>query len=334
MEGFSTIFNDFRLDLIVTFPELKNTLEDLSINEVYENCLNTFPLHFFDILHEKDSLFNEDMFLFPNVNFSLLMNDSALSEKSKSTIWKYLQLILFYTLEKTNNQTFKNQEDIHDKMEQTIKDMKNMFSEQDISSTFNNLFKDVSNETFLNEDNIKNNLEKMMGGKIGKIAKELANEATVDMKNPEEFMKNLMTNPQGILGLVQNIGDKLETKLKDADLNDSDMMKEAADIMKNMGDIPGLKDMMSKMGMSGKMDMKGMMNKMEAHKKKDDTKDRMRKKMEENMMKKKIEEETMKKLMDGAVLEQNYNGDYIFKQEGSAPIKSKRKNKKSKNKKE
>jgi len=50
------------------------------------------------------------------------------------------------------------------------------------------------------------------------------------------------------------------------------MMKEASDIMNQMKDMPGLKDMMKN------IDMKGMMNKMEQVQKQNDTKERMRKK--------------------------------------------------------
>jgi hypothetical protein len=128
------------------------------------------------------------------------------------------------------------------------------------------------------------------------------------------------------MNLVQNIGSKLEGKLKSHDLKDDDMMKEAHDIMNQMNNIPGLKDMMSKMG---KMDMKGMMNKMEQTKKQNDTKERMRKKMEKNMEEKAMQE-AMKKLMEGNALEKKEDGTYVFK--GEAPSKSKRKKNRDKKK--
>jgi len=324
MDGFLTIYKDLKNDLIITFPELKSKLNDLSDNIVYQHCLTMYPSHFFDILYEKDSLFEDEVFLLPGIDFSLLMKDETISQKSRTTLWKYLQLILFYTIEKTN--TLEEKDNVHKKMEQTMEDMKEMFQQSDISNTFQNMFKDLSNDSFFNSDDVKKNLDTMMNGKIGSIAKEIAQETANEFEsdNPEDFMKNLMKDPTKIMSLVKNIGSKLEDKLKTNDLKDEDMMKEASDIMSQMNDIPGLKDMMSQMGMNGKMDMKGMMNKMEQTKKQNDTKERMRNKMEKNMEEKAMQS-AMKKLMEGNVLQQNDDGNYVFKKEGETPKKSKRK---------
>ena len=40
------------------------------------------------------NLFKEPVFLLPNIDFTILMNENV-SEKTKKTIWKYLQLLLF-----------------------------------------------------------------------------------------------------------------------------------------------------------------------------------------------------------------------------------------------
>ena len=148
MEGFIVIFKDLKNDLILTFPELTDTLNDLSDNVVYEHCLKHYPTYFFDILYEKESLFDAEMYLLPRIDFSVLMKDDKVSNKSKSTLWKYLQLILFYTVEKTNS--LEEKDELHEKMEKTMEDMKEMFKHSDISNTFHNMFKDLSNGDFCN----------------------------------------------------------------------------------------------------------------------------------------------------------------------------------------
>ena len=50
----------------------------------------------------------------------------------------------------------------------------------------------------------------------------------------------------------------------------------------------------------------------------------MRNKMEKNMEEKAMQS-AMKKLMEGNVLQQNDDGNYVFKKEGETPKKSKRK---------
>lgn len=289
MDGFLTIYNDLKRDLILTFPELTYNLNKLDDDNVYDYCLTIYPNHFFDILYEKMSLFDDSVYLLPNIDFSLLMKDEKISDKSRNTLWKYLQLILFYVVEKNN--PMKNS--AHEKMEETMENMKNMFKQNDLSNTIHSMFGDLSN----------NPMDKMMNGKIGEIAKEIAQETANDFGNPDDFMNSIMKDPSKMMGLVKNIGSKLEGKLKNSNLKEEDMMKEASDIMGQMKDMPGLKDMMKN------IDMKGMMNKMEQVQKKNDTKERMRKKMEQRQ------------------LEKTSNGDYVF-QKGDSPKKTKRKQKK------
>jgi hypothetical protein len=307
MDGFLTIYNDLKNDLRITFPELKDKLNDLSDNEVYEHCMTIFPSHFFDILYEKMSLFDEEIYLLPTIDFSLLMKDETMSDKTRTTLWKYLQLILFYIVEKNNPL----EDSVHKKMDETMDNMKHMFQQSDISNSFHNMFQqsDISNHAF---DDLSNN--PIMNGKIGSIAREIAQETASEFGNQEDFMSSMMKDPSKIMALVQNIGSKLEDKLKSNDLKDDDMMKEASEIMNQ---LPGLKDMMKN------MDMKGMMNKMEQETKKNATKERMRNKMEQN----KMEQNKMGQNKMGQNLEQTAEGDFVFKK-GDAPKKSKRKQKK------
>jgi hypothetical protein len=72
-------------------------------------------------------------------------------------------------------------------------------------------------------------------------------------------------------------GGKLEEKIKSGNLKESELLQEASEIMDKMKDIPGIKQMMSKMGMNGKMDFKGMANKMQQHMKGSKTKEQERK---------------------------------------------------------
>jgi len=311
MEGFLTILKDFKNDLSITFPELTHALDDVSDACVYEHCLSIIPSFFFDILYEKESLFDEDRYFLPNINFSILMKDDTISDKTKTTLWKYLQLILFYTVEKTPIEN----EDAHQKMEKTMEEMKHMFSQSDISDTFQNMFKDISNDQFLNSDKVKDYMDSMMNGRIGAIAKEIAQETAQESDTtPDDFMKQLMSNPQKIMGLVQSIGSKLETKLKTNEVNHADMLKEASEMMEQMKHMPGLKEMMSKMGMSDKkMDFKSMAKKMEQASKQEATKDRLRKKIAEK-----------------DTLEKDKDGTFVFKTPDPPKKSNRKKNKKTK----
>jgi len=103
---------DFTRDILVTFPEQKISLhpdlqslmnaneeEHTKANEallaVYAHCKKVYPERFFDILYQNNDVFNSPIEFLPGIDFSLLWADKDLSEKTRETIWKYLQLLLF-----------------------------------------------------------------------------------------------------------------------------------------------------------------------------------------------------------------------------------------------
>ena len=282
-EKFAQVYQEFTNDLFITFPELKEVQQG-TIDEVYAYCLELYPKVFFEVLYENETFFEVPRFMLPNIDFKILMEDDKITDKTKKTIWKYLQLILFAVLEKVEDKSsfgdtsklFEaiHQEDLHKKIMETMGEMKDLFT-PDVS--------DVSG-SFEDPEKIKNHLEGLMDGKIGSLAKEIAMEATKelgDVEDKDEFMKQLMKNPTKIMDLVKNIGTTLETKIKKGDLKESELLEEAAEIMKKMTLMPGMKEMMSKMGMGGKMDFKGMSNKIQENLKHTKTKERLQRKREE-----------------------------------------------------
>ena len=281
-ERFGQVWKDFRADLLLTFPELS---EKLTFDEdaFFAHCKEMYPKLFFELLYENASLFDEPQFLLPGVDLSILMKDDSITVKTQKTVWKYLQLILFSVMENLENKesfgdTSKlfeaiHQEDLHKKISETMEEMKG-------------LFEGASGEVpeGIDPEGIKKHLDGLMDGKIGSLAKEIAAEASEELEgieDKEEFMKTLMKNPGKILELVKNIGSKLESKIKSGDLKESELLEEASQIMDKMKDIPGMKEMMSKMGMGGKLDMKAMTNKLQETLRKSKMKERMNKKRED-----------------------------------------------------
>ena len=250
-----------------------------------------YPKIFFEILYENESLFDANettphCFLLPGIDFTLIMKDN-ISEKTKKTIWKYLQLILFSILEKINsNKSFGEtskifegveEEELHKKIAQTMEEMKNLFVD---SSGVDASGSGLPSMGDLDPEKMKSHLDELMNGKIGTLAKEIAEEAKNSIGDEKEFMQTVMKNPQKILSLVKNIGGKLEEKISSGQVKESELLEEATQIMDKIQDIPGLKEMMAKMGLNGKMDFKAMANKMQQHMKGSKTKERLQKKRE------------------------------------------------------
>uniref|UniRef100_A0A6C0EUH1 Uncharacterized protein n=1 Tax=viral metagenome TaxID=1070528 RepID=A0A6C0EUH1_9ZZZZ len=327
---FDKIINEFTNDLLLTFPELTPLLESIHNQNTYDYCCDMYPKIFFEILYENNTLFDKECFLLPSIDFSLLMKES-ISEKTKKTIWKYLQLILFCVLEKVNKKSFGDtskifegveEEELHKKIAETMEEMKGLFTNIDTDSS------DAS-FNFMDPDKMKTHLDDLMNGKIGTLAKEIAEEASKTIGNEEDFMANVMKNPQKILSLVKNIGGKLEEKISSGQVKESELLEEATQIMDKIQDIPGLKEMMSKMGLNGKMDFKAMANKMQQHMKGTKTKERLQKKRDTNV---KAKEANIKaKEANDIKISQTKEDTFVVKM-GEPPQKSNKKKKKKEKK--
>jgi len=107
---------------------------------------------------------------------------------------------------------------------------------------------------------IHEHLSGILNGKIGKLAKEIAEETAADLNlnmENETSMKGvfqqLLKNPGKLSGIIKTVGSKLDSKLKSGELKESEIMQEASDLMSKMKNMPGMNNlasMLSKMGMN------------------------------------------------------------------------------------
>ena len=131
------------IDLSTVAPEFFN-----SLNTIYEYCKGTFALRSIDILYQ-----NEDIFLnkskaqtgdilintvfLPDIDFAELYYDDT-SSKTKQTLWKYLQVILFNIITSIDDVSFFgnslellkiiDSNKFSSKLESTIDELSKMFS--------------------------------------------------------------------------------------------------------------------------------------------------------------------------------------------------------------
>ena len=112
-----------------------------------------------------------------------------------------------------------------------------------------------------------------MNGKLGELAKELAEETAKDfdfseesIKDPKDIFKTLFKNPQKLMNLVKNVGSKLDEKMKSGDINESELLEEASNMFNNMKSVPGMentnmKDLFNNLNIGDMMKNMGMMPK-------------------------------------------------------------------------
>ena len=149
--NFRPLIQDMTRDLSITYPEYsylwdswtKDDVSELTINGLYQYCTTVYPERFFDILYQNDEIFdieNKTNTLFlPGVEFKLLFNCDDITHKTRKSLWKYLQLVLFMIVKNVKDKSkfgdsmnlFDNMEniDLYEKINEAIEGMSDFFQD-------------------------------------------------------------------------------------------------------------------------------------------------------------------------------------------------------------
>jgi hypothetical protein len=331
-EEFTKVIKDFVGDIRTTFPEYEslidkwwkskqhfNYIEDdeerkLAIEKsetksakfLFTFCQKKLPPRFFDILYQNDDMFKEesefDTEFLPNIHFKNLWQ-CEISDKTRDTIWKYLQLMMFSivgTLE--NKEAFGdtakmfeaiNEDEFKTKLEETLAQMQGIF---DFSGNIpDGLGSGINMENMPDANQLHEHITGMLDGKLGQLAREIAEETAANLNmdfdgatDMKDVFQQLIKNPTKLMGLVKTVGDKLDSKIKSGDLKETELIAEATEMMNKMKNMPGMgniQSMLSKMGMGnlgGKVNMGAMEANLNQKMKMAKTKERIRAKAEAN----------------------------------------------------
>ena len=348
-------------------------ITDDNIIKLYTYCKDVYPARFFDILYKNGEIFDSvngggdggggdgdggdgdgnnnnepslkmDVHFLPKIDFTKVWNTPDISDNTRNTIWKYLQLILFSIITNISDrdsfgETAKlfeaiNEDELKTKLEETFKNMQDMFmgDTKESGKTGENVkcdgvnmedfekfaeqFKNLTGENgdidmsafpglsgfpgfpgfdfknsasgesasgsakgedstssgdtkkkpeMPNPETIHEHISKLLNGKIGSLAKEIAEETAgdldlgIDMDDPSKIdmgnvFQKLFKNPGKLMNMVKNVGKKLDDKFKNGDIKESEIMQEASDLLSNMKNMPGmgnLTSMLNQLGMSG-----------------------------------------------------------------------------------
>jgi urease gamma subunit len=386
-EEFYKIIKDFTSDIVITFPEYSKiiqrwwkTIDDSHIldeNEkqrldievknntlyVFKHCLKIVPERFFDILYKNNEIFQEDSVVntefLPGIVFKQLWS-CDISENTRETIWKYLQLILFSVIGSVHNtaelgdsaKLFEaiNEDELKTKLEETFEGMKNLFTNLNETETKNanvETTEDGDNINMPTPDDVHKHINEMMGGKLGKLAMELAEETAenlnIDMQNvntSQEVFQKLFSNPGKLMEMVKNVGGKIDEKIKSGEIKESELMSEGVDILNKMKNMPGMENMasmLSKLGIPGvgkgtKLNTSAIESKLQKNLKMAQMKERMKNKMaqkKENVSSSPLVKEPINTLSDEQIISIFSTGEKVDKTpRNSKPIEQNDKNKK------
>jgi len=294
-ENFRSVISDFAKDLSTTFPEYAFLWSKWSDSEtdkdeydrLFQYSMVLYPERFFDILYQNADIFKPDseinvQFL-PNVDFKILYHCEGISESTRASLWKYLQVILFTVIGSVKDKAnfgdsmnlFEgiNESELQSKLKDAMGSIGEFFGKME-SDSDNKEAEDVEDEDedkeakpfnpknffgsggMPNPESLHEHLKTLFDGKIGKLAKELAEEISEDfaqtfgedmgnMKSTQDVFSKLMKNPEKISGLVKTVGDKLKTKMANGEISKDDLMSEAGELMKKMKEMGGAENFAS-----------------------------------------------------------------------------------------
>ena len=305
-DEFIKVIKDLVSDLKITFPEYNTFIDKWWKSKDYFNYIDEeeeriktyeksvkssskllfefskkkLPPRFFDILYQNEDIFKEeseiDTEFLPQIHFKNLWQ-SDISPKTKETIWKYLQLILFSVVGSLDNKdafgdTAKmfeaiNEDEFKNKLQETLSQIQGLF-DMSGGNIPTNLDEGLNPNDLPDAEKINEHITGMLDGKIGQLAREIAEDTAanlnMDFENStdmKDIFTKLMKNPTKLMDLVKTVGNKLDTKLKSGELKESEMIQEATEIMNKMKNMPGMgniQSMLNKMGMGAMSGMGGM----------------------------------------------------------------------------
>jgi len=188
----------------------------------------------------------------------------------------------------------------------------------------------------------------LLDGKLGALAKEIAEETTKDLQdtineneNVDDVFKNLIKDPTRLMKLIKSIGTKLDDKFKSGELKESELLEEASEMLNKMKKVPGMKnidELLKKMGMpggvgkmgGGKIDLGAMKNNLNVNLKNAKMRERMLKKLQD---KKDQQKKQVENIINNAVIsDDKFTTGEIVEKSKAVKEKTNKKKKKNKNK--
>jgi len=261
-----SIITDFTTDLSVVFPEYAfmwskwSSASDAEYERLYAHCLAIYPERFFDIMYTNADIFDagskHNVDFLPDVDFRLLFNCPGVSEKTKTSIWKYLQLILFTAVGSVNDpkrfgdaaNIFEamDENELHSKMAETLESVgeffKNMEYEEADAGREANENKNMRDEDVEGAEGVEGPDAEELSNAMKDIFESLHKKAGTNtngekpglkLPNPEVLKEHLKTLLDGKIGkLAKEFTDEFTHDLKDFfDESDETNMKSSKDVL-------------------------------------------------------------------------------------------------------
>jgi hypothetical protein len=257
-----SLFSDFIRDLSKTYPEIKSCLyrnyegcllegdKSLSDQPKLEKFLTLIGEHEKLITDKNLEFFDLEVEFLEEISFKILW-EKNISNKTRESIWKYLQTFQIININLRSSQQLKDalsQIGTDTEVEVNRKTAKDLKKLKKLSSS-------VKEEIKGEETDLDQMLGPLMDSGIGDIAKEVAKTMDIEKmfgsidenSNPMELMAQMM-NPEKMGSIFQNINSVMEQKVGTGELTKEGLKGEAEGMMGSLGENPMFKNMMEGLG--------------------------------------------------------------------------------------
>ena len=273
-KDFAKLMIDFINDVSTTFPEYKPIIQKwwgfdsytgTQLASLFSHCMKVYPARFTDIIYQKEGIFDansdENVDFLPGISFKYLWSCSDVTDKTRDVIWKYLQTTTICVvgsidskhMDKTMKEVFDklDEENFKNNLCETIDDIQGIFNKATQKETSEDTDTDAPN---MSADSFQENLNSLMGGKIGSLAEEIMKETVGNLneadfegaETPSDILKKLFENPGSLISMAQGVTEKLKSKIDSGEFDQQELFNEATNVLKNVKDMPG-GDMMQTM---------------------------------------------------------------------------------------
>lgn len=273
ISSFLTTFPEYEQGLhsnLCVSTHVADEMGDAAIAKLHEHCRTVYPERFFDILYQNGHIFSPDSAVsnnvsvdfLPGIDFRVVWNLSDITDTTKEHIWKHLQLITFTIVGSMSkgNLTFGdtakmfeaiNEEELRVKLEETMANLQSMFEPEARTdagdagaanpNSDNTTPPPSASDALPDAESMHEHLSGLLGGKIGTLAKEIAEETVSELNidvseetSVSGVFQKLMKNPGKLAGIIKKVGEKLDKKMKSGDIKESELFKEASEFMSKM----------------------------------------------------------------------------------------------------
>lgn len=264
------IFPELKEDLTEYYSIILNT-DSSNEDKFIKRYMRKMSDYKTQVSQKENSLFDNSIHILKSVDFKDLWVRKEMTESIKNTIWDYIQTLFVIgetivsdsdSIKKLVENFKKIREsdgDISDLVEsnKSLDTCKGENSEE--NANLNNdasavtddeqvldMLKSLSEKSKAQSENPELNEELINNGLIGNLAKELAEDINLDdfnlninedSENVTDVFTNLISgdNPMKFMNLIQNVGQKIQSKLSDGNLDQSKLVDEAQQMMGMLG---------------------------------------------------------------------------------------------------